>query len=70
MDDSGLLKGKTNYPWLLAVTYMACRQEGAGRSIKEILAAQPTVKVGLLGHSGRVRGMSEAVIHRQQLSIG
>ncbi|KAF4706436.1 Transcription initiation factor IIB [Perkinsus olseni] len=45
MDDNGLLKGKTNYPWLLAVTYMACRQEGAGRSIKEILAAQPTVKV-------------------------
>ncbi|KAF4697723.1 Transcription initiation factor IIB [Perkinsus olseni] len=44
MDDNGLLKGKTNYPWLLAVTYMACRQEGAGRSIKEILAAQPTVK--------------------------
>lgn len=38
------LRNRTNYAWLLAVVYMACRQERAGRTINELVRAQPTVK--------------------------
>ena len=44
MDVTGNLKNKVNYAWMLAVVYMACRQEKAGRTIKDLLAADPTTK--------------------------
>ena len=44
MDSIEQLRNRTNYPWILAVVYLACRQERAGRTIKELVRAQPTVK--------------------------
>lgn len=38
------LRNRTNYSWILAVVYMACRQERAGRTITELVRAQPSVK--------------------------
>lgn len=44
MDDQGLLRNRTNSAWMLAVVYMSCRQEKAGRPIAELIRAAPTVK--------------------------
>lgn len=44
MDDTGLLKNRTNSAWMLAVVYLSCRQEKAGRPISELIRAAPTVK--------------------------
>ena len=44
LDSVGQLRNRTNYAWVLAVVYMACRQERAGRTISELIRAQPTVK--------------------------
>ena len=44
LDLAGHLKNKVNYAWMLAVVYMACRQEKAGRTIKDLVAADPTTK--------------------------
>jgi len=44
LDTAGNLKSKVNYPWMLAVVYMACRQEKAGRTVKDLLAADPTTQ--------------------------
>jgi transcription initiation factor TFIIB len=44
LDSSDQLRNRASYPWVLAVVYMACRQERAGRTISELVRAQPTVK--------------------------
>lgn len=44
LDNIDQLRNRTNYSWILAVVYMACRQERAGRTITELVRAQPTVK--------------------------
>jgi transcription initiation factor TFIIB len=44
MDDNDFLRNRTNSSWMLAVVYMACRQERAGRQISELVRAAPTVK--------------------------
>lgn len=44
LDTTGNLKNKVNYPWMLAVVYMACRQEKAGRTIRDLLVADPTTQ--------------------------
>jgi len=44
MDDNEFLRNRTNSSWMLAVVYMACRQERAGRQISELVRAAPTVK--------------------------
>ena len=44
LDDTGRLRNRTNHAWILAVVYMACRQERTGRSISELVRAAPTIK--------------------------
>ena len=44
MDDNDILRNRTSTSWMLAVVYMACRQERAGRQISELVRAAPTVK--------------------------
>jgi transcription initiation factor TFIIB len=44
LDSIGQLRNRTNYAWILAVVYLACRQERAGRAISELVRADPTVK--------------------------
>lgn len=44
LDSLGQLRNRANYPWILAIVYLACRQERAGRTISELIRAQPTVK--------------------------
>ena len=44
LDSSDQLRNRASYAWVLAVVYMACRQERAGRTISELVRAQPTVK--------------------------
>ena len=44
MDDSGKLRNRTSQAWILAIIYMACRQERAGRTIAELVRAAPVVK--------------------------
>ena len=44
LDSSDQLRNRTSYAWILAVVYLACRQERAGRTINDLVRAQPTVK--------------------------
>jgi transcription initiation factor TFIIB len=44
LDSADQLRNRTSYPWVLAIVYLACRQERAGRTISELVRAQPTVK--------------------------
>lgn len=44
LDEAGKLRSRTGPAWILAVVYMACRQERAGRTIGELVRASPTVK--------------------------
>lgn len=44
LDSSDQLRNRVNHAWMLAVVYMACRQERSGRTINELVRAQPTVK--------------------------
>ena len=44
MEANDLLRNRTGSSWMLAIVYMACRQEKAGRQISELVRAAPTVK--------------------------